>query len=165
MKKSNFLAAFAAVCALTLFGAQSATAANWSIYKHYSFNKVQLANPEPNAKEHVVVQVSEANPHLWNMALNNAANMTHYFGHGHVQVVVVAYGPGLKMLMHNSKVAHRLQSLSAQGIEFDACHNTMEHMKRMTGHLPKLVPSAVVVPAGVVRIIQLEQHGYQYVKP
>ncbi|MBU2837690.1 hypothetical protein HF673_18910, partial [Acidithiobacillus thiooxidans] len=48
---------------------------------------------------------------------------------------------------------------------FDACHNTMLQMAKKLGHLPKLVPSAVIVPAGIVRIMQLESHGFDYVKP
>ncbi|MGA7801250.1 MAG: hypothetical protein WCC36_10615 [Gammaproteobacteria bacterium] len=165
MNGSNILAVLAAALMLALCGTEPATAADWSVYKDYSFDKLQLAKPEAFAKQHAVLQVSEADPHLWTLVLNNASNLTNYFGQGKVQVVVVAYGPGLKMLLHNSKDAKRIAGLTAEGVEFDACHNTMEHMKRKTGHLPKLVSSAVVVPAGVVRIMQLEQHGYDYIKP
>ena len=165
MKKLNQLAILTAASVLALGSMQPAVAANWSVYKDYSFNKLQLANPRPFVKHHALLQVSEANPHLWTLALNNAANLVQYFGQDKVQVVVVSYGPGLKMLLHNSRDAKRIASLSAEGVEFDACHNTMEHMKRKIGHLPKLVPSAVIVPAGVVRIMQLEEHGYDYIKP
>ncbi len=140
-------------------------AANWSIYKHYSFNNLQLVSPQTFAKQHLVLQISQANPHRWNLLLNNAANVTKFFGQGNVQVIVVAYGPGLKMLFANSPFAERINSLSMEGVEFDACHNTMLGFKHKTGHLPKLVSSAVVVPGGIVRIMQLEQHGYNYVKP
>ena len=47
----------------------------------------------------------------------------------------------------------------------DACHNTMEGMAKKLGHLPELVPQAVIVPAGVVRIMQLEHAGFEYLKP
>ncbi|MEJ2646244.1 MAG: DsrE family protein [Gammaproteobacteria bacterium] len=165
MKRSNLFAVLIAALVAALGGMQPAAAADWSVYKDYSFNKLKLAHPQPFAKQHALLQVSEANPHLWTLALNNAANLINYFGQDKVQVVVVSYGPGLKMLLHNSRDAKRIASLSAEGVEFDACHNTMEHMKRKIGHLPKLVASAVVVPAGVVRIMQLEQHGYDYIKP
>ncbi|WP_439097810.1 DsrE family protein, partial [Acidithiobacillus thiooxidans] len=80
-------------------------------------------------------------------------------------IVVVAFGPGLKMLVANSPVAKTIAAMNAEGVEFDACHNTMLAMAKKLGHLPKLVPSAVIVPAGIVRIMQLESHGFDYVKP
>jgi len=165
MKKSNLFAAITAASVMALASMHPAAAANWSVYKDYSFNKLKLAQDRPFATEHVLLQVSSANPQLWTLTLNNAANLLNYFGSDKVQVVVVSYGPGLKMRLKNSKDANRIASLSQQGVEFDACHNTMEHMKRKIGHLPKLVSPAVIVPAGVVRIMQLEQHGYDYIKP
>ncbi|MHB1302943.1 MAG: hypothetical protein ACYCZB_05640 [Acidiphilium sp.] len=50
-------------------------------------------------------------------------------------------------------------------MEFDACHNTMMALARAFGHMPKLVKQAVIVPAGVVRVAQLEAHGFSYIKP
>ncbi len=165
MNGLRVLAPLAAVAALAFYGIQPAHAEDWSLYKDYSFSKLQLAKPKAFAKQHVVMQVSQGDPRRWKLVLNNVANMMKYFGPDNVQVVVVAYGPGLKMLLKNSKMRERIQGLSSQGVEFDACHNTMEGMKRKTGHLPKLVGSAVVVPGGIVRIIQLQQHGYNYIKP
>lgn len=150
---------------LGLLALQPAMAANWSIYKHYTFDKLQLINPKPFAKQHLVLQVTQADPHRWNVVLNNVDNVSKFFGPDNIQVVVVAYGPGLKMLFANSPFAKRINSQSAEGVEFDACHNTMMGFKRKTGHLPKLVSSAVVVPGGIVRIMQLEQNGYNFIKP
>ncbi|OZB31252.1 MAG: hypothetical protein B7X51_09220 [Pseudomonas sp. 34-62-33] len=84
--------------------------------------------------------------------MNNAQNLLAALGAKKVQIVVVAFGPGLKMLLADSPLARRVAALDAQGVEFDACHNTMEGMARKLGHLPELVPAAVVVPAGVVRL-------------
>ncbi len=150
---------------LGMLALQPALASNWSIYKHYNFKKLQLAHPKPFAKEHLVLQVTQADPQRWKMALNNVTNVRKFFGQDNIQVVVVAYGPGLKMLFANSPFAKRINSLSVSGAEFDACHNTMLGFKRKTGHLPKLVSSAVVVPGGIVRIMQLEQNGYDFIKP
>ncbi|WP_455380586.1 DsrE family protein [Acidihalobacter prosperus] len=156
---------FPLLALLALTGFQPAQAENWSLYKHYHYNKPEFVHSHPFAKVHLVLQVSENNPKLWNLALNNAANVVKYFGQSKVQVVVVSFGPGLKMLFKHSKVANRIQSLNAEGVEFDACHNTMMHFKSKLGHLPKLVNAAAVVPAGIVRIMQLEAHGFRYVRP
>src|SRR5687767_7087861 len=52
-------------------------------------------------KDHrVVIQVTQNEPALMNIALNNAQNLiNHYQGKGeHVDIEFVAYGPGLHML-------------------------------------------------------------------
>ncbi|MDA8120521.1 MAG: DsrE family protein [Gammaproteobacteria bacterium] len=142
-----------------------ALAENWTLFHHYDFNKPQFIHSHPFAKEHLVVQVDQGNPHRWSLALSNVANVLNYFGSDKIQIVVVAYGPGLKMLFANSPLKLRVQSLNAQGVEFDACHMTMLGIKAKTGHLPKLLPQAAVVPGGVIRIMQLEQHGFDLLKP
>ncbi|MDA8260023.1 MAG: hypothetical protein M0Z99_31055, partial [Betaproteobacteria bacterium] len=53
-------------------------------------------------------------------------NLLDYFGQEKVRIVIVAYGPGLPMLLKNSTVAQRIASLDIEGVEFDACHTTME---------------------------------------
>ncbi|MDE8349274.1 MAG: DsrE family protein [Acidocella sp.] len=139
--------------------------ANMSMLDNFDYAQPAFKNSMPFATQHVVIQVSQDDPALWNLALNNAQNVQDYFGAQKVQVVVVAYGPGLKMLIAGSPVTERLATLDQEGIEFDACHVTMLGMERATGHLPVLVPSAVIVPGGIVRIMQLEAHGFQYIKP
>ncbi|MDE2090005.1 MAG: hypothetical protein KGJ12_08295, partial [Gammaproteobacteria bacterium] len=104
----------------------------------------QSNNPfEPKHK--VVIQVSSANPQVQTLALNNASNLQQMLGMDNVKVVIVAYGPGLSILTPKSIAPQRIQSLHAQGIEFDACHNTMLGIKRKTGHLPKLLAGVKVV--------------------
>ncbi len=139
--------------------------ASQSLLQGYSYDHLKLMHELPFAKHHAVLQVSQDDPALWNLALNNAANMLQFFGEDKIQIVVVAYGPGLKMLFKDSPVAKRLQALDAQGVEFDACNVTLMGMTKQLGHTPELAPEAVLVPGGIVRIMQLEQHGYDYIKP
>ena len=131
----------------------------------FDFNTPTFNHSHPFAKQHVVIQVSGDSPAKWMLVLNNAKNLLDYFGAEQVQVVIVAYGPGLKMFFDQSPDAKYIASLDAEGVEFDACHNTYEAMTKAMGQAPKLVPEAVMVPAGVVRIMQLEQHGFQYIRP
>jgi intracellular sulfur oxidation DsrE/DsrF family protein len=120
---------------------------------------------KPFAKHHVVIQVSKDDPATWNLAMNNANNLIKEFGTDNIDVVIVAYGPGLKMMLANSKTAKRVTDVSMQGVEFDACHNTMEHMAKKIGHLPKLTEGVKVVPSGAGQIVLLEQKGYAYLRP
>ena len=139
--------------------------ANVSMLGNFDYAHPAFKNSMPFATVHLVIQVSQDDPALWNLALNNAQNVQDFFGAQKVHVVVVAYGPGLKMLIAGSPVAERLATLDQEGVEFDACHVTMLGIERATGHLPVLVPSAVIVPGGIVRIMQLESHGFEYIKP
>ncbi len=151
--------------AASLLAALPARAADWALYKHWNFAKPAFIHSLPFAQKRIVLQVSKDSPALWNLALNNVGNLLDYWGQGKIRVVLVAYGPGLKMLFADTPVAARIQSLNVEGVEFDACHQTMLKFKRKSGHLPALVPQAAVVPAGIVRIMQLEEHGFDYVKP
>ena len=157
----------AAALALVIGGTASAAPppANVSMLKDFKFDHPIFVHHLPFAERHLVLQVSQADPARWTFVLNNAQNVIDFMGADKVQIVVVTYGAGLKMLFPDSPVAKRIAALNGEGVEFDACHNTMMAMAKVMGHLPALVPAAVIVPAGVVRIMQLEAHGFAYIKP
>ena len=113
----------------------------------------------------VVFQVSTGDAGTQNLVLNNVANLQKHYGMDNVDIVVVAYGPGLSILTKQSKEAKRVESLALQNITFDACHNTMEGIKRKTGKMPVLLEGVKVVPAGVAQIVELQEKGYAYVRP
>lgn len=151
---------------VTLSASAAAPATNASAaLAAFNFDKPAFAHDVPFARHNVVLQISSNDPTTWNLVLNNAQNLLNYFGQENIRIVVVAYGPGLPMLLKTSPVAKRIAAQDDEGVEFDACHNTMEGMAKKLGHMPVLVPQAVVVPAGVVRILQLQKAGFQYLKP
>ena len=45
---------------------------------------------------------------------------------------------------------------------FSACNNTKQGMEKREGHPITIIPQATIVPAGVVRIMELEEQGYSY---
>lgn len=118
----------------------------------------------------VAIHVDQNDPQVMNMALNNVKNVTDYY-HEHgdeVIVEVVAYGPGLNMLIEGqSPVADRIEemALSMPGLRFNACGNTLAGMQAKAGHDIPLMSEAVVVPSGVVKLIELQEDGYAYVRP
>jgi len=116
-------------------------------------------------KHKVVIQVSSASKKTQTIAMNNAVNLQKALGMDNVKIEIVAYGPGLKMMTANSKDAKRVSSLVQQGIRFSACHNTMLKIEKKTGHLPKLANGVKVVPGGVIRIMELQEQGYSYIRP
>ena len=120
---------------------------------------------------HLVIQVNANDPALMNLALNNAVqSKAAYTKAGmSLEVEVVAYGPGLKMLTADSPVAARIQNIAADnaGISFAACGNTMKKMAKKSGKPVELLAfgNVKMVPAGVVHIMQRQDQGWHYIKP
>lgn len=105
-----------------------------------------------------------------NLALNNAKNVLDYYqSKGEtITIEIVTYGPGLHMLRADtSPVKQRIaeMSLAAPEISFAACNNTQVNMSRQEGKEVVLVSEARVVPSGVVRLIELQEKGYSYIRP
>lgn len=119
---------------------------------------------------HIAIHVDQNDPHVMNMALNNAQNVEAFYkSQGDtVTVEVVAYGPGLNMLVAGkSPVADRVaqMSLAMDNLRFSACNNTLTKMEKKVGHPIKLLSEAQIVPSGVVRLTELQEEGYSYVRP
>jgi uncharacterized protein len=118
---------------------------------------------------HVAIQVDQNDPAIMNMVLNNATNVIeHYRGKGEdVDVEIVAYGPGMHMLRADtSPVQDRIKKLKEMGkVQFSACNNTKQNMEKTEGHAISILPEATIVPAGVVRLMELQEQGWSYVRP
>lgn len=110
----------------------------------------------------VVIQVSEADPAKWEMALINARNVRKAYRDKNVGVEIVAYGPGLKMLRKDSAISSGLDEASKNGVKLLACGNTMSMTHTSREELNRAVG---IVPAGVVEIMERQQEGYAYVRP
>jgi uncharacterized protein len=139
------------------------------------FSVAFAAGPEaqPPAKLHrVVIQVDQNDPAVMNLALNNATNVIEYYrGKGEeVDIDVVTYGPGLHMLRADtSPVQDRIKNLKEiafpSKIQFSACNVTREGMEKKEGHPINMMSEAVVVPSGFVRLMELQEQGWSYVRP
>jgi len=134
-----------------------------------------MASPGAAAdkKEHrVSIQVDQNDPALMNLALNNANNiMEQYKSQGEtVQIEIVTYGPGLHMLRADtSPVQDRIkQTIDASfpsSVKFMACNNTKQGMEKREGKAVSLVSQAELVPSGAVRLIELQEKGWTYLRP
>ena len=120
--------------------------------------------------QHLAIHVDQNDPAVMNMALNNAANVTSYYeGQGDtVMIELVAYGPGLNMYVQGkSPVADRISamSLEMENLTFAACGNTHRKMSEKAGKDIKIMSEAGMVPSGVVRLIELQEEGFAYIRP
>ncbi|GAA3856527.1 DsrE family protein [Celeribacter arenosi] len=119
---------------------------------------------------YLAIHVDQADAQVMNMALNNAANVKSYYESiGDTAIIeVVAYGPGLTMFVEGkSPVADRIatMALEDENISFAACGNTHRAMSAKAGADVALVSEATIVPSGVVRLMELQEQGYSYVRP
>jgi intracellular sulfur oxidation DsrE/DsrF family protein len=137
--------------------------------------KTAVKNVAPAAVEtkrphRLAVQVNVNEPAAMNLALNNAVNVAQYYKEHDetVEIEIVAYGPGLHMLRDDtSPVKERIRSLSEStpNISFKACGNTQQNMQKVEAKDIPLVSQAKVVKSGVVRLMELQEQGWSYIRP
>jgi intracellular sulfur oxidation DsrE/DsrF family protein len=120
----------------------------------------------------VAIQVDQNDPQVMNLALNNATNVIEYYRakNEDVDVDIVTYGPGLHMLRADTSPVQdrikRLRDLAFPGkIQFSACNNTKQGMEKTEGKAISIVPDATIVPSGVVRLMELQEQGWSYIRP
>jgi uncharacterized protein len=126
-----------------------------------------------DAKSHrVSIQVDQNDPQVMNLALNNATNVIEYYRaqNEDVDVDIVTYGPGLHMLRADTSPVQdrikRLKELAFPGkIQFSACNNTKQGMEKAEGKAVPVLSDATIVPSGVVRLMELQEQGWSYVRP
>ena len=118
----------------------------------------------------LILQVNTNDPAMMNLALNNATNVTQYYKDlgAKVTIEIVTFGPGLHMLRDDtSPVKARIKAISEStpSISFAACGNTRENMSKVESKEIPLIAEAKVVKSGVVRVRELQEQGWSYVKP
>ncbi len=117
----------------------------------------------------VVIQRSENDPRIMNLALNNAENLRSFYEQAGetVQIEIVAYGPGLNMVRSDtSPVRDRLAALVGrpQPVIPSGFANTLGRQSKQEGKEISLLPEARLVPTGIGRIVQLQEQGWTYIR-
>ena len=124
-----------------------------------------LADPKPTveAPRRILVSLSEAEPGRANAVFSNLINIQGFYGQDLVEIMVVAYGPGVRhMLREESQVAERVASLRAYGIEFVACGATLDTL----GLPPEAVlPGVQVVQNGLPEVVERQLMGWVHLRP
>ena len=127
----------------------------------------QAENEEkPFAEVHVVLQLSDSSAERQSAVLDVANNLIrHYGGPEYVDIEIVAFGPGIRLLFANNENSVRISSLVDNGVKFVACMNTVNSLERLRGSKPELNRHAVPVQTGVAYILQRMDDGYRLVRP
>lgn len=137
-------------------------------YAHYlALVAVLLASSvqadEPALRK-VVLQLTDASLEKQVLVLNVADNLVARYG-DRLRLEVVAFGPGLELLMANNPNDARISQLAGQGVRFSACGNTQRRLAKLTGVAPSLISVSDSVDSGAGRIIELVEQGYVLLRP
>ena len=151
----------AAICA-------AAVAAGAAAY--VAIGSPAVAQSAPTKVHRLAFHVDSSDPAVQQLVLNNVENVSdHYKQKGEkVQIEVVAYGPGLHMLRADtSKVKQRIAAMSLEidNLAFDACGNTRSKMSKAENKTIPIVSEARMVASGVVRLLELQEAGWSYIRP
>ena len=118
---------------------------------------------KPFAEHKIVLQLSDSDARK--LVLSVANNLLRAYDPDKIAVEVVAFGPGIDLLLSGSERRKQVESLIAQGVRFDICLNTVDTIERETGKRPEFIPAATPVQVGVGQILFLAENGYAVVRP
>ena len=124
--------------------------------------------PEQPRKHKIVYHLTEAGVDKAKFVLGNIQNnIDGVGGLEHIEAIeLVVHGPALKTFVTASidpDIRGKLDRLQVQGVAFGACGNTMKTFNLTLEQLP---PGARYLPqGGVVRVIELVEQGYVYIRP
>ena len=119
---------------------------------------------KPFADHHLVLQLSDRDPQKQALVLSVANNLISHYGPDKIAIEVVAFGPGIDLLLAGSPNRAKVDSLISQGVVFDICMNTVDTLTRQ-GKTVDINPKAVKVQVGVAHILSLTEKGYTLVRP
>jgi intracellular sulfur oxidation DsrE/DsrF family protein len=127
--------------------------------------ETKLADPPPSVDKprRILLQLSSDDIKVMNGVLTNAANLQKFYGPDKVEIVIVAFGPGMDALYSKtSPVADRVSSLMHYDVKFFGCANTME----VTRHTAdELISGVEVAGAGIAEIVERQLRGWVYIRP
>jgi hypothetical protein len=129
----------------------------------------QAEAPRPHR---MAFHVGSGDPMMMNVALHNIAAAAEYYvaRKEAVAIELVANGPGYAMLRADtSPVKPLLAEIHARFpfVIFSACQNSRNAVAKAAGKAPEdiqEVPEATDVPAGVVRLSELQEQGWSYIR-
>jgi intracellular sulfur oxidation DsrE/DsrF family protein len=131
--------------------------------------KKAAAAPAPKLHK-LALHVDRNDPDVMKLAMNNARNAFDLYKERgeELAVEIVAYSQGLHMLRDDtSPVKDEIRELRKHvpQVAFGACNNTKRGMEKREGKPVPIIPEATIVPAGIVRLVELQEAGYAYAKP
>ena len=118
----------------------------------------------------LVIHVSENDPAKMKLALNVVKATKKQFADkgNNIVIEVVVNAQGLHMMRADTSPVKKEIGLLAtkfDNLRFSACGTTISKMNKKEGKPIKLITEARRVTGGVLRIIELQEAGYSYIRP
>lgn len=122
------------------------------------------------ATHRMLVQVSRDDVEGMSLALSNLmAGHRLFAGKGEAfRAELVAFGPGIAMLREDtSPVKDRIESTrkAMPYLVLSMCGNAKAAAEEREGHPINPLPGVGIVPSGVVRVMELQEQGWTYIRP
>lgn len=136
-----------------------------SILPHAARSGNVAAPEKPFADHHIALQLSDSDPKKESLVISVAFKLLEVYGPDKIAIEVVTFGPGIDLLKQDNPNEKLVNSLVAQGVNFDVCGNTLATIERETGKRPAINPNAVVVAAGVPALLELAEKNYTIIRP
>jgi intracellular sulfur oxidation DsrE/DsrF family protein len=129
-----------------------------------------FADAASDEVKRLAVQVSDRDPATFMKALNVVTNFAkNMSAAGQLyEVEIVAFHAGLHLLRTDtSPVIARIERISESipDVTFSACRTTFAGMTKKEGKAPPLTKVARFVPAGTIRLMELDALGYFVIRP
>jgi len=125
------------------------------------FGKYNFKDPKPSFDNprKIIMKLNSKDIHYANHLLGTIYNILKEYPDGALKVVVIAYGPGMRVIKkdYDKKTLSRIKSLMEYDVEFIGCINTMQTM----GWKKKdFIDDINFVQAGIVEVIERQAHGF-----
>lgn len=137
----------------------------FSLILFHAITNQALAEDKPFADTNIILQISDADSGKQALVLNVASQLIKNVGVDKANIEIVAFGPGLSMLLASSSNSKRVKTLAENGINFTACSSTQKALSKKLGHPIKINKAVTKSEPGVVRIANLVRQGYVLIKP
>jgi len=128
--------------------------------------ETEFAEPKPamDNPRQLIFSIPTSESKEINRIISTVNNVIKFYGVENTEVVIVAYGQGLKSLLKkgDTEIRKRIEALMTYDVEFVACGNTMR-----TLHIDKkdLLDDISFATAGIVEIIERKLQGFSYTQP
>ncbi len=130
------------------------------------YAETEFAEPKPamDNPRQLIFSIPTSDSKEINRIISTVNNVIKFYGVENTEVVIVAYGQGLKSLLKkgDADIRKRIEALMTYDVEFIACGNTMR-----TLHIDKkdLLDDIGFATAGIVEIIERKLQGFSYTQP
>ncbi|MEA1880232.1 MAG: DsrE family protein [Campylobacterota bacterium] len=130
------------------------------------YAETEFAKPKPamDNPRQLIFSIPSAESKEVNRIISTVNNVIKFYGIENTEVVIVAYGQGIKALFKKGDIdiRKRIEALMTYDVEFIACGNTMRTLKI---DKKDLLDDIGFATAGIVEIIERKLQGFSYTQP